>query len=127
MIKFTDLLGNGDKQQMFNIAVEGIIKQGKASMDEMNRRCKYRGIDNCKCAVGHLIPDNLYDPSMEGQTVSLIIEENIHIEFLRSLQSCHDHTAGYKKEDNYLFLKEFKRRITNFAEAENLTISEIAQ
>jgi hypothetical protein len=31
--------------------------------------CKYRGHDNTKCAIGCLIPDELYDPILEGRAV----------------------------------------------------------
>lgn len=33
-------------------------------------RCAYRGVDGLKCVVGALIPDELYDARMEGQSVS---------------------------------------------------------
>lgn len=30
----------------------------------------YRGVDGCMCSAGCLIPDQLYDPGMEGRCVS---------------------------------------------------------
>jgi len=32
---------------------------------EGGTKCKYRGEDNRKCAVGHLIPDDVYEPALE--------------------------------------------------------------
>jgi len=31
--------------------------------------CRYRGLENTKCAVGFLIKDKFYTPSIEGQSV----------------------------------------------------------
>ena len=59
-------------QQMFDKAVGGIKAQGCLSKVTTGASgvpaCYYRHPDNpaVRCAVGHLIPDEVYDPSMEG-------------------------------------------------------------
>ena len=59
-------------QQMFDKAVGGIKAQGCLSKVTTGTSgvtaCYYRHPDNpaVRCAVGHLIPDEVYDRSMEG-------------------------------------------------------------
>ena len=65
-------------QEMFDKAVTGIKKQGRLSQGPVNPGtgkpgvCYYRHPDDAavRCAVGHLIPDELYDRKMEGRNVS---------------------------------------------------------
>jgi len=54
-------------QKMFDTAAVGMLKQGKKSIE--GNACRYRGGDGCKCAVGFLIPDDLYSPDIEGTSV----------------------------------------------------------
>lgn len=49
--------------ELFTKACKGVIKQGKQS--EKNGTCVYRGEGNLKCAVGHMIPDKMYNEKME--------------------------------------------------------------
>src|SRR3546814_17046247 len=46
-------------QEALNRAVRGIVAQGQLAKNE-DDDCLYRGPNNTKCGVGHLIPDNLY-------------------------------------------------------------------
>jgi hypothetical protein len=41
-----------------------LLEQGKRSIGEYGN-CLYRGEDNCKCGVGHLIPDSRYNPKFD--------------------------------------------------------------
>jgi len=56
-------------------------------------QCRYRGENGTKCAGWTLIPDELYNESMEGNTVdglpyfTNLVED---INFLLKLQSIHD-------------------------------------
>jgi hypothetical protein len=55
-------------QQTFDIVVKHLLEQGKrASLDD--GECVYRTPAGLKCAAGCLIPDELYDPGMEGFSV----------------------------------------------------------
>lgn len=64
-------------QEMFDKSVAGIKKQGRLSQGPVNPGngkpgvCYYRHPDDAavRCAVGHLIPDELYDRKMEGRNV----------------------------------------------------------
>lgn len=55
-------------QEIFDTVFEKLLKQGCASMN-VHGECMYRGQDDAKCAVGHLIPDELYDTYIERRRV----------------------------------------------------------
>jgi hypothetical protein len=55
-----------NKQEIFNKVYLGLHSQGWKKSVDADGECFYRGDDGCKCAAGHLIPDEDYDPSMEG-------------------------------------------------------------
>lgn len=50
-------------QETFDKVVNGLRKQGCRSLK--NGRCRYRGDNGRKCAVGMVIPDEDYNPDME--------------------------------------------------------------
>lgn len=64
-------------QEIFDKSVTGIKTQGRLSQGPVNPGngkpgvCYYRHPDDAavRCAVGHLIPDELYDRKMEGRNV----------------------------------------------------------
>ncbi len=61
------------KQEIFNIVSKHLLEQGSKSVSNFDSdvyRCMYRSKDGKKCAIGALIPDQLYDRSLEGLTVS---------------------------------------------------------
>lgn len=68
------------------------------SLSKKASGCAYRGEHGFKCAVGASIPDSMYDPEIEGKTVSQLLQR---AEFSRlflavsplllgSLQALHD-------------------------------------
>lgn len=57
-----------NRQEIFEKMVTGLYRQGKPSVDLFNGFCKYRGDGGTKCAIGFLIDDSEYDPSLEGST-----------------------------------------------------------
>jgi hypothetical protein len=97
-------------QEVFTISATHLLRQNAKSMailkGDGSPSCAYRGDDGMMCAVGCLIPDELYDPSLEGKTAdSLIVSDalgNAGIVFavldgsdpmcklLGALQSIHD-------------------------------------
>ena len=60
-----------DKQKFFDVAVDGIRRQGKRAVVEGS--CAYRTSDGCRCAVGHNIPDEEYSEDMENLPGSRVI------------------------------------------------------
>lgn len=61
-------------QETFDMIVKHLAQQGRRSelTGGFAYGCAYRGPDNMKCAVGCLIPDELYDWSLERMSVCAI-------------------------------------------------------
>lgn len=115
-------------QQVFDNALNGVRGQGyKPSMSVDG--CAYRGFGGRKCAIGHCIPDELYDPSMDAYPtgVAVLREKFPPVDALFSglsthdlgrLQGIHDdlsNTAGS------LAQQQFEREMQRFAEERGLT------
>lgn len=73
--------------------------------------CAYRAEDGSKCAIGCLIPDDLYDPEMEGASTAHLFDR-FHwlpfapddVEFYRRAQRIHDTwTPYYDQKENIPF------------------------
>lgn len=54
-----------NKQEIFETVSKHLFAQGERSYDEVECICQYRGPDGTKCAIGALIPDELYDRKMD--------------------------------------------------------------
>jgi hypothetical protein len=58
------------RQEVFDTVAAHLLKQNARSLidptDLDDPGCAYRGAAGLKCAVGCLIPDEVYKPSMEG-------------------------------------------------------------
>lgn len=88
------------RQEAFDRAARGLAGQGfEKSLSVSGDKCLYRGAGGLKCAIGHLIPDELYDPKMDASVADrvpfgTIIEIcGLHasdVEFAADLQSAHD-------------------------------------
>lgn len=89
-------------QEVFNKVLAHLRKQGHAAMDDAST-CVYRGPNSTSCAVGCLLPDNLYDPRIEGKCVNELVStmasdfpaiaaflERFDIDLLTDLQMAHD-------------------------------------
>jgi len=80
--------------------------------------CAYRGEDNCKCAVGILIPDELYSEIMEGEIPyslnKFFSDEKFsemfktHSDLLFELQGIHD---NYEPKDWKKKLEELEKEL----------------
>ncbi len=85
-------------QEVLNIVVPALRKQGtRSTMRGKGSRCRYRGVGETKCAIGHLIPDAEYHPSQEEMSLLIVVIEipslNKYKEivtFLGSLRMIHD-------------------------------------
>lgn len=95
------------RQEIFDTVVCHLNTMPHRSLLKDN--CAYRSSDGLKCAVGCLIPDDVYDPAMEHITIEALIEgarqwglpaffcrENIR--FLGRLQSTHDFAPNWKAD-----------------------------
>lgn len=115
-------------QYLFNTSVKGVIDQGTKSVKESDPySCVYRGPNNLKCAVGHLISDTYYDAGFESlgiadndeiqdavsESVGFELEDNA-INLLTDLQDYHDNTPLTN------FVEEFKDQASLIARHLNL-------
>ena len=80
-------------QQVFDFVTHKIIEQGQKSGQDMNL-CNYRSKGGLKCAAGHLIPDDLYTPKLEGKDYNKVREylgiNDTHLCLIEDLQAAHD-------------------------------------
>jgi len=92
------------QQETFDIIVAHLRRQGcraGVKSDYGNIRCCYRTPDGLKCAVGILIPDDRYEPDMEGLVLrdnrklkALVVDELGHSLYLCDrMQMNHDGDA----------------------------------
>lgn len=84
-------------QEQFNTVVRGLAKQEwRQSREPVVGECLYRHPDGRRCSIGHLIPDEKYEPAMEGDVVTLLerypaLEEFLPSEFIAvQWQDFHD-------------------------------------
>lgn len=81
-------------QEAFDIASVGLLTQKYPSQNSSGE-CLYRGPRGRKCAVGFLIPDELYTRSLEGKGLEFVREQipelcKLPYDFLDCLQHIHD-------------------------------------
>ena len=110
-------------QQEFDAVVAHLYQQGKPSMADIPMEgviCAYRGDNGTMCAVGCRIPDNMYDPEMEGNSLFGIIgyelpqEISEYSDMFEKLQDVHD-LCDRTAQDNFhkTDLKVRLKRVAN--------------
>jgi len=90
-------------QEAFTTVKTHLLAQMEKSVEKdeyQNDYCVYRSKCGClKCAIGALIPDNLYDPAMESKSVDDLINDfpgirklfhGVKTSLLNDLQVLHD-------------------------------------
>jgi hypothetical protein len=95
-------------QQIFDTVATHLFTQGQRAMvrdedaDDNTDFCAYRTSDGLKCAVGVLLPDELYVPVMENNSVYSLIRSfhvpswfHDHQSLLMRLQEAHDRPASW--------------------------------
>ena len=117
-------------QEVFDYVIGHLVRQGGRSVSASGTDCRYRGSDGSKCAVGVLIPDEVYNDVMEGDSVGGLIENfpreclitgiKKHKDILNGLQNMHDSISTWQNQDIF---SHGAQRIADFY---NLTVPEIA-
>ena len=114
-----------NKQEAFDRAWHGIIKQGCASWDDEEEICKYNGPDGTHCAVGWLVDDPSVLTPVEGHAVraatQVLRELGLPTKFLIELQRAHDLAA--EGASNH-FIPRFKGNMRKLAAEHELTVPE---
>lgn len=103
-----------NRQEIFDTALAHLRKQGKPAMNK-GGVCMYRGPGGTMCAVGALIPDDLYVFDMENRSASSVVEQwpalaqHLQVEtyddsvFLRNMQhNLHD-TYAERVSEHFVF------------------------
>jgi hypothetical protein len=99
-----------EEQEIFDKVATHLFTQGCRSAvdpDALFGACLYRGPNGMSCAVGVLIPDELYDPEMETITIANLFNEdgggwnlpswmNEKEPFLTRLQGTHDYCGNWE-------------------------------
>ncbi len=117
------------KLAVFKKSVKGLLKQNKQSkinfISDGYAYCAYRAEDGCKCAIGMLIKDETYLPSIEGASIEhnkvhkvleksgIKVETCGDINFLRGLQMIHDQFTPEWWEEEFT---EFARKFLGFSQ-----------
>lgn len=92
------------KKEYYDLLVETSAAGGFPSVEADSGHCKYRGPNGKKCAVGLLIPDELYDPRMDNPggasdvltvatrypKVAAVFPDGMTASDLKSVQEVHD-------------------------------------
>ncbi len=60
------------RQEIFDRVASHLLIQKEHSVDVSGDMCLYRGMNGIKCAVGVLIPDEVYSPSFEGKDFMVV-------------------------------------------------------
>lgn len=76
------------QQEVFDAALRGLSSQGFVR-SVAGGVCAYRGSDGLKCSIGHLIPDEAYDPAIEGFGIHLLTDKKSG-EFYRAIWNLFD-------------------------------------
>ncbi len=122
-----------NKQEIVNVVAAALRNQGAASMSDEGF-CASRGSNGNRCAVGHLIPDSMYDIKMENKTATELIDKFPQVGpsiggdnsfqdifFLARLQmELHDRYSIVTKEPKVAFSDWFEKALSGFCEAEGL-------
>jgi hypothetical protein len=96
-------------QELFETVVLHCRKQGEKAhvkLGEGDYSCRYRDPMGRKCAIGCLIPDDVYKPAMEGGDVGDIIAKDLlplslaaefykNLRLLSALQKVHDQSNTF--------------------------------
>lgn len=115
-------------QEIFNKVAAHLLTQGRPAREE--DRCRYRTTNGLSCAVGCLIPDELYSPSFEGESARKVIRElyargradwNEHQDLLEELQWAHD--ENFTLKDGSFDLKTLRARLADIASLFKLEFS----
>jgi hypothetical protein len=89
-------------QEFFTKVVLHSRTMTERSLNDTTTFCRYRGSRGGKCFVGGVIPDNVYEPDMEGDSVAGLVTnwpevaelfEGVDGSLMTDVQGVHDNTS----------------------------------
>ena len=98
-----------DRSEIFNYVIDHLKKQGCQSFFEERIMCAYRGDEGTMCAVGCLMTDDEYHPSLEGTAIDHLLDKKTlaprlddrikpNLNMLMDLQNFHDSILQYEDD-----------------------------
>ena len=115
-----------DKQQIFDKVAKHLLTQNKKSVTK-DGMCYYRHpTDNLRCAIGCLIPNDVYEPSMEKKTVLQLLarypdlRQIFGVDICLDLKSASFLTCLQDIHDNFE-PKDWRDMLKHFAAKHNLS------
>jgi hypothetical protein len=121
------------QQEVFDIVVKHLFTQRRQSMTNSYPQayCAYRGVEGTKCAVGILIPDDVYTEDMEEKCVDELRHQHGDVlpqfimdyhSLLQSLQNVHDHYMVTLDEAEVFSPHRLWKQLVHVAAANELDI-----
>jgi hypothetical protein len=116
---------NLDPQQLFDTIVKALKAQGwKRSLAKNGLGCAYRGEHGRKCAIGHIIPDEIAKDNENMTVGSMILDKKIVFTNAQSRglakELQHDHDQGMTPE-------KMRERLKKTAAYFELSDAEVAE
>lgn len=115
-------------QELFTVAYLGILAQGGPGYSTSSG-CKFRSENGRKCAIGQVIPDELYDHRWDDtfmNTSATLIKIcnilNLDRHFAAAIQSVHDDCAAATHGNDQRFLELFRARMGELASMYGLDV-----
>lgn len=111
-----------NRQEAFNKVYVGLLTQNCKSISK-GGSCVYRGQDNTKCAVGFLIPDDKYEPSMDEDATLWEVAKAAIPDYEESDYGFISHFRNIHDSDDPV--STWKTKLTTMAVDNKLTIPEM--
>lgn len=119
---------NATRQSIFDTVAKHLLTQKCKSQIPNGSMCSYRGDKGRMCAVGALIPDEIYKPEFESNGVHRLIDKHSHNmpedfakflsqneNLLEELQSIHDLWQPDDNEELHYSIAYIKNGLKNIA------------
>jgi hypothetical protein len=78
-----------DTQQAFDLVIQHLWNQNRTSRRDWREAegCAYRGTGGARCAIGALIPDDLYRDDMEGLSSRMLLDQHPEVAGIPALRA----------------------------------------
>jgi hypothetical protein len=126
MGQVTDEEMKARRQAWFNMAYAGLRSQGFTHSWRPNTTaCAYRGEGGRRCAVGWLIPDEEYNPLMEGSSCMWLLDGPFCPRSLRGIDGSDAAFLSLLQKAHDAYIEEaIQERLHRIAEDYGLTVPE---
>jgi len=106
-----------DTQAVVDKVLKHLWDQGECSRDPFGSECAYRGRNGTKCAIGILIPDDIYSPNMEGMSFLMLCQRYDVVAALPEIQAIKQVGEVLQQlHDNLHGMPDFRKRLRNHAQ-----------